>query len=68
LPRSARNDAADGDHCEEQGDEAIPGEAHSFPIFPVEPGIFADFPTELRFCQEKGQVNQALAGKFPWQP
>jgi hypothetical protein len=32
-----------------------------FPVFPVETGIFADFPFQTLFGREKDKANQAVA-------
>jgi len=39
-----------------------------FPVFPVQPGIFAMFPANRRFASENSQPNQAVASQFPYRP
>jgi hypothetical protein len=39
-----------------------------FPVFPVEPGIFAILPDKYGFGTGNGEANQVLASEFPLLP
>jgi hypothetical protein len=42
--------------------------AQPFPVFPVEPGIFFDFPDKQPFGSPKQTPNQFSISKFPLHP